>query len=126
MTTLYRDDYVCIGLTSDGALYLSPVTVGCGILEWCGSPNTPLIDQYQQLRKRVDDTFTQLCTIYNRTGNRKALMIGHRLIDVLGGASRAMLIGLVDSGYAPDIDQAWSRLCTEKAEGYRLVERIND
>lgn len=125
MRTLYRDEYAHFGFTSDGALHLAPMVGGYGIPEYDGDPNAPLVDQYAELHGIVCKTFAKLCTVYNQTDSRKALLIGNRLIDGMREANGAMLSRLVESGYAPDVWTAWARLCEERPKGYRLAWRIH-
>lgn len=126
MTTLYHDEYVHFGLTSDGALHLAPVTGGYGIPDYNGNPNAPLIDQYGELHTIVWQAFAKLYALYDQRDNRKALMVGNRLVDGMREANSAMLDRLVDSGYAPDTWEAWARLCEERPKGYQLAWRIHD
>lgn len=125
MRTLYRDEYVHFGFTSDGALHLAPIAGGYGTPEYDGNPNAPLIEQYEELHGIVCKTFAKLYTVCYRAGNRKALLIGNRLIDGMREANGAMLSRLVDSGYAPDVWTAWARLCEERPKGYNLTWRIH-
>lgn len=126
MRTLYHDEYCYFGFTCDGALHLAPMMGGYGIPEYDGNPNAPLIEQYEELHGIVCKTFAKLYTVSDQTSNRKALLIGNRMIDGMREANSAMLSRLVESGYAPDVWTAWARLCEERPEGYHLAWRIHD
>lgn len=126
MQTLYRDEYVYFGFTSDGALHLASMVDGYGIPGYLGDPNAPLIEQYGELHGIICQAVAKLYTVCDRAGDRKAILIANRLIDGMREAHKEMLTRLANSGYAPNTCAAYIRLCEERPEGYRLAWRIHN